>query len=626
MSRTRTSAVAMLAALLAAPTVAAAPTQPNELVNALFEPQSCELCHLFDNPAAAAAEPDYAPMRTWQGTMMANSARDPVFWSALAVAAEDVPGETALCVRCHAPRAFLEGNTEVTSFEQLTNDQRQGVECELCHRIVEDPLQPPGNAQYQVDDVFVDTNVPRRGPWDFSDGVPPPPHTWIHDPYIGTSRLCGTCHDVTTPVERVDDAGVGLGIDFNEQRTYSEWLGSAYAVPGAGFASCQDCHMPAVSDMTGCTSHLNQYTHETGGRRHDLVGANRFMVQLLQQEYGSMGANLISDELFDLTIARMDELLTTAATLDVEAPDEVDLNVGLGELAVRVTNNTGHKLPSGYSEGRIMWLEVVAEYAGETVWSSGRWDQAAGTIAQDDQLRTYEAVGEQLATGTTFHLLLNDHWRHDTRIPPLGLVPDLQTDPVGDRYTLTDDGVWPNYDDHSYAFAAAPAIADVTPDDLRDDELAITVRLRYLINTPEYVEFLGGQSEAGADLATLFETAGGAVPVVLAESTTTIPIVGFGPVASTSSGGSSSSESSTEASATAADTSGSSSSSTTTSATTESSATLSTTTADTTGGTSESTGAGATDGGGCGCSGGGDPRATWMLLALVGLACRRRQR
>jgi Cytochrome c554 and c-prime len=615
--------VSAFAAALVPAVALADPTQSGELVNALFEPQSCELCHLFDNPAAAAGEPPYAPMGTWQGTMMANSARDPVFWSALAVASDDMPGETALCVRCHAPRAYLEGNALATSFEQLTNEQRQGVECELCHRMVEDDAQPPGNAQYEIDDVLVDTNVPRRGPWDFSDGIPPPPHTWIHDPYIGTARLCGTCHDVTTPVERVDDDGTGLGVDFNEQRTYSEWLASAYAVPGAGFASCQDCHMPPVTEMTGCTSHLNQYTHATGGRRHDLVGANRFMVELLKQEFGSMGANLISDELFDNTLARMDELVGTAATLDVEAPDEVDLNAGLGELAVRVTNNTGHKLPSGYSEGRIMWLEVVAEYAGETVWSSGRWDQTAGTIEQDAQLRTYDAVGEQLATGTTFHLLLNDHWRHDTRIPPLGLVPDLQTDPVGDRYALTVDGVWPNYDDHAYAFEAAPAIVDVTPDDLRDDELTVTVRLRYLINTPEYIEFLGGQSEAGADLATLFDAAGGAVPVLLAEQAVAIPIVGFGPVTGTSSSGSSSSESSAEASATVADTSGSSS---TTSATTESTTSTATTTPGTTE-SSESTGTSgaAGDGGGCGCREGARPHGAWMLLAIAGLARRRRR-
>ena len=38
------------------------------------------------------------------------------------------------------------------------------------------------------------------------------------------------------------------------QRTYSEWLGSAYAVQGDNFQSCQDCHMSAVEGVpaAGC--------------------------------------------------------------------------------------------------------------------------------------------------------------------------------------------------------------------------------------------------------------------------------------------------------------------------------------------------------------------------------------
>ncbi len=519
------------------PEAGAAPTLPGELVNPILGPETCDLCHGYENALIHDDDPDYAPLRTWQGTMMANSARDPVFWAGLAVADADAPGQTELCIRCHAPRAFLDGNGSVTSFDQLTNDQDEGVECALCHRMMDDGVTPPGNAQYTVDDVIDGVNVPRRGPWDYTDGVPEPPHSWIFDPYLGESRFCGTCHDVTTETERVDDAGMGLGVDFNEQRTYSEWLGSAYAVPGPDFLSCQDCHMPAIPDKPGCTAHLNQHSHATGGRRHDLVGANRFMVQILRDEYGSAGANLIADFFFDNTIAAIDEFLPTAATLEITAPPEVDLDVGLSGLSVTVTNETGHKLPTGYSEGRIMWLEVTAEYAGQRVYSSGTWDPATG-IEQDEQLRTYQAIGERWSDGTTFHLLLNDHWVEDTRIPPRGLMPDLETDPVGDRYTVRPDGTWPHYDEHAYDFPAAPQIADVTPADNRDDELWVTVRLRYLINTPEYIDFLASEgAEAGNHVATLFELAGGAPPLTITEQQVAIAIVGFGPVAGTSSGG-----------------------------------------------------------------------------------------
>jgi MYXO-CTERM domain-containing protein len=593
--------------------VTAAPTEPETLVNPLVDTVACENCHLYSNAAVQQDDPPYSPLRTWQGSMMANSARDPVFWAGVAVAAADSPDETELCVRCHAPRAFLEGNGGAQSIDDLTPEQLQGVECELCHRTMEDPMTPAGNAMYQIDDVVVGTNVPRRGPWDFTDGNTEPPHSWIADPYLGASRFCGTCHDVTTNTERVDDDGNGLGIDFNEQRTYSEWLGSAYAEPGEAFRDCQDCHMPAVPDMPGCTMHVNQQSHPTGGRRHDLLGVNRFMVELLRAEYGAMGTNEVSDLFYNTTLESMDAFLPTSATLDVVAPPDVDLEAGIDEIAVRVTNDTGHKLPSGYSEGRVMWIEVLAEYDGQLVYSSGAWDQKTG-IQADDQIRRYEAIGEDFADGTTFHLLRNNHWVVDSRIPPLGLAPNIETDPVGDRYELQDDGRWPNFDDHTYAFGPAPRILDATPADTDDDVLSLTIRLRYLINTPEYIDFLGGAGgDAGQHVQDLFDLAGGATPVTLAEQVIEIPITNFGADATTSSGGESSSTSAdTSATTTPADTSG-------------------TTAPDTTSpGTSsdgETTTGAPIDGGddGCGCRAERTPGAMWVAIFVLP-ALRRRRR
>ena len=124
--------------------------------------------------------------------------------------------------------------------------------------------------------------------------------------------------------------------------------------------------------------------------------------------------------------------------------------------------------------------------------------------------------------GATLHLLANDHWVEDTRIPPRGLAPDLQTDPVGDRYALQDDGTWPNFDEVVYAFAGRPALADVD-----EGVLEVSVRLLYLINTREYIEVLAADNvtnEAGNDVAMRFDTAGGATPLVLAEQTIEIPI------------------------------------------------------------------------------------------------------
>lgn len=598
--------LSFLATSLVAGRAHAVPTEPNTLTNPLVTASTCTNCHSFGNLEPAQDDPLYAPWFGWQGTMMANAARDPVFWAGVAIASQDQPGGTSDCVRCHAPRAFLEGRDEAIAIDELQPDDLASVECELCHRALNE-AGPVGNARYAIDDTLVGMNVPRRGPFAYEDGMGTPPHSFIQDPYIGTSRLCGTCHDVTTPTERVDDAGTGLGIDFNEQRTYSEWLNSSFAVDGDDFRSCQDCHMPAVTDMPGCFDNANAgHSHPTGGRRHDLVGANRFMLQLLQQLYGNSGTGDIDDFFFDTSIERLDELIATAATMAASGPRSVDLGEGLAGLDVTVTNESGHKLPSGYSEGRVMWIEVVASYGDEVVWSSGRWTQGTG-FESDDQLRAYRAIAEDFASGDTFHLLRNNHWVEDTRIPPRGLVQDIETDPVGDRYTLQGDGTWPNSDSTTYAFAANNDVVDATPEATDDDVLVVDVRLLYLINTPEYVQFLSDENQtnaAGDDVLSLFEDAGGAVPLVLASQQLMIPITGFGAAGESSS-----------STTMSADTSGTASA-TTTAETTVTGVDTSTTMAP---GTEETTTGGPPgdeDGGGCGCTNGRTPALPWILLAL----------
>lgn len=592
----------------------AVPTQPNELVNPLNDSPSCQVCHTHDNAMGAQDEPRYAAFYGWQGGLMANAARDPIFWAGVAIASQDHPGETVDCIRCHAPRAFLEGRGDVISIDQLDPADFEGVGCALCHRITDQGEL--GNARYAVDDVLGPggEDVPRRGPWDYDPASPEaPPHDSVFDPFTGSSQMCGVCHDVTTERERVDDDGMPIGVGFNEQRTYSEWANSAYAQAGPSFQSCQDCHMPAVPDKPGCQVAVDQFSHPTGGRRHDLVGANRFMVELLRAEYGGDGTGDVNNFFFNQTLDRMDEMLATTATLELAGPEQVNLGEGLSGLAVTVTNNTGHKLPSGYSEGRVMWLEVVARYADQVVWSSGEFVPGVG-VPDEPQVRTYQGVAEEFATGQQLHLLLNNHWVEDTRIPPLGLTPDVQTDPVGTRYQLQDDGTWPNFDVAQYAFEGNPGVQDATPADAGDDVLDVQVRLLYLINTPEYVQLLADDNvtnEAGSDVAMLFDTMGGAQPVTLAEASLQIPISAFGEPPPGTTGA--------DATAGTVDDTGR------------------TTSGGSVSGSGAATGSTETgepgqddEGGGCGCRARGSGRATWWAswgaLALLGLVGRRRRR
>ncbi|MFV8750174.1 MYXO-CTERM sorting domain-containing protein [Nannocystaceae bacterium ST9] len=510
--------------------VEATPTQPGELEQALEPAQTCSTCHDFLTNEVELANGGSVEPWAWQGSMMSNSARDPVFWAGVAIASQDqaVPGETEECVRCHSPRAFLDGQADVIALDQLSEDQRAGIECDFCHRMIDDGETPAGNAQFVLGDAPVGELIPRRGPWAYEEFGPEPQHPWAQDlEFLPSSRMCGTCHDVSTPRERVDDRGVGMGVLFNEQRTYSEWLASDFAEPGPDQRSCQDCHMPAITSPTlGCNMFAGA-PHASGGRRHVLVGANVGGMQVAKSLYGDAGTGEVPDWRFDESIGWAEAFVETAATLEVAFPDAIDLGEGLVSLPVTVTNETGHKLPTGYSEGRVMWIEVSARYQGELVWSSGLWDQAAGTIADDPQVRRYEAIAERWSDGASLHLLLNDHWVVDNRLPPKGLTANPETDPVGDRYALLPDDTWPNVDAIDYAFAAVE-LADQTPG--QPDTLELEVRLLYWINTPSYLEFLAETNQtndAGTHVADAFDAIGGSVPIVLAEASASVPLTGL---------------------------------------------------------------------------------------------------
>jgi len=460
--------------------------------------------------------------------MMGQSARDPVFWAAVPIAHQDAPGETVDCVRCHSPKAFLDGRGDALAITDLTFDDLDGVTCELCHRMVDDGATPAGNARYVIDDVDIDGSVAMRGPWSYPPDNKPQHPTTDENAFTASSRMCGTCHDVTTARERVDANGTGLGIGFGEQRTYSEWLGSAFADPQDPHAqTCQDCHMPALSDVAGCDGFsLANNTHPTGGRRHDLTGANIPIIDLLQKLYGKASGGPLEDALFDIARDRTEELLTTAATLDVDFPLAIDLEAPT-HIPVTLTNNTGHKLPTGYAEGRVMWLELTAHLGDQLIWSSGLYDPQTREIEDDPQVRRYEAIAEDHSDGTTLHLLRSDRWIVDNRLPPRGLQPNLETDPVGDRYTLTGDNVWPHTDEVLFGFDPL-ALDDPNPD--VEDTIDVRVRLLYLINTAEYLELLAednATNAAGTDLLALFDTHGSPQPVVLAEHVASIPVSGF---------------------------------------------------------------------------------------------------
>ncbi len=110
------------------PTEIQAPgTQPGEVGN-LELPDRCDNCHGGYNRTVE-------PAHNWRGSMMAQAARDPIFWAALAVAEQDFDGAGDLCLRCHTQTGWLGGRAIPTDGSGLTAADADGVVCDLCHRI-----------------------------------------------------------------------------------------------------------------------------------------------------------------------------------------------------------------------------------------------------------------------------------------------------------------------------------------------------------------------------------------------------------------------------------------------------------------------------------------------------------
>ncbi|MCP3959283.1 MAG: hypothetical protein GY719_15640 [bacterium] len=499
-------------------------TQPG-LNYELIAPFDCRFCH-----GDYDLEADIEPWNTWAGSMMANSTRDPLFWAALDVANNDVPGVGDFCLRCHSPTGWLGGRSEppggsvdgcglLGNLDEAGNDF-DGISCHFCHRMEVNDNPPPGeqpvyyeNGSFWIDDgdcTAMSTGPCRYGPYDYGVGDVPPPHEWAFSQYLVDSDICGNCHNVTSPLlNLIDENGMDTGIPFPIERTFMEWQQSDYAgaarADGHGASSvqgCQSCHMPQASEdpAFACAFQDNDRTGDMA--THQLVGGNVWIPTVLRGEYPA----LMRDEEYSATIAwATDMLQNRTATVEIVDSSEPTPGEDL-DVTVRVTNLTGHKLPTGYPEGRRMWLHATARDAeGDLLWESGGYDFDTGDLTQDAQVKIYEikpgiwdlnGTGEcdtsDGAANPLFHFVLNNCIASDNRIPPLGFTggSDPETAPVAYTYPETSpgSGILVSYDDTDYQI---PVPADAV--------LPITIEARLYFQTvsKEYVEFLRDEAVTG---------------------------------------------------------------------------------------------------------------------------------
>ena len=127
--------------------------------------------------------------------------------------------------------------------------------------------------------------------------------------------------------------------------------GGDYADGTPRYFSCQTCHMRAITGK-GCDK--NSAPVRSDLPMHDMTGGNYWMPQAIAYLDSvnklRLGGGMSAEQTADLLAGglRAEHQLDLAAALEVDPLPNT----------VKVTNLTGHKLITGYPEGRRMWLRV----------------------------------------------------------------------------------------------------------------------------------------------------------------------------------------------------------------------------------------------------------------------------
>jgi len=497
----------------------------------------CDNCHgNFD----VNTEPAF----NWRGSMMSQSMRDPLFEASMVIANQDAQFSGDLCIRCHSPGGWLEGRSTPTDGSVLTVIDREGVQCHVCHKMM-DPFsnnatdlnyintlnnKPTvhGNGMYVMDNQDI-----RRGPYNDITQVP---HAINYSEFHTKSEMCATCHDVSNPAYSKQSDGTylpnTLGTEapsfntydmFPVERTYSEWKMSAYnspaGIPSTAFGgnltnviSCQDCHMKEVTGK-GANKSFVPIRNNLG--QHDLTGGNTFIPLLIKNLYANDSD--VDLNAIDAGILRAEYMLKNAATLNLNATA-----IGDGfDVEVEVINETGHKLPSGYPEGRRIWINLRAyDESNNLIYESGAYDNQTA-ILETVGTKIYEAklgISDEVAAianasgtggysaGESFHFALNNVVIKDNRIPPRGFTnsnfQSIQAAPVGYSYA---DG----------------SFSDITHYTVPANTYKVEAKLYYQTVSKEYIDFLRDNNTTntkGQDLYNLWVALGKSQPVEMKEA------------------------------------------------------------------------------------------------------------
>ena len=427
------------------------------LVNAIHDDfvgsGNCAVCHTNLQDQSGQ---DVSIDTHWRSTMMANSAKDPLWQAKVSSEVLRNPALQSVieekCATCHMPMARTQAKAQGTPVKILGEDgflnethplhdlAMDGVSCTACHQITDTNLgqQASFSGGYSID---TSTQSPDRliyGPFaapftnQMRNNLGFTPVEGVHTTQSG---LCGVCHNLETPY--VDASGNVLGT-FPEQMTYLEWEHSQFNSTAPEGRECQECHMPAadggvvLSNRGGAGANLQA---RSPFARHHFVGGNEFMLKLMAANLDELKLTASTQQIEDTRIRLISQMQSATASLSVTGVRADRDSLGIGLL---VNNLAGHKFPSGFPSRRTWIHFTVTDANDEVFFESGRPDEY-GRIEGNDadflpggcephhrvvsspgQVQIYESVMENTDGEVTHTLLRGAAYRKDNRLLPKG--------------------------------------------------------------------------------------------------------------------------------------------------------------------------------------------------------------
>jgi mono/diheme cytochrome c family protein len=374
---------------------------------------------------------------------------------------------------------------------------RDGISCTMCHHVTEDKtpagqspiayfLENSTTGRFQMgpaDELFgpFKDDVISTLPMENALGIKPK-----HSTYIQSSRLCGSCHTINLPVVdaplRSGDPSVLDKSENNpafkpfrhsiEQATYLEWLNSTYQTEfepvGRDAKSCQNCHMPGGFQKDKPKIHIKQIQQpiavieddtypaaenraasdkirvrlrEDRYARHELLGLNVFLLEMFNQfndilgvrknDYMSGSRSGLADTIDNAVQQGREE----TASLEVLS---TSINADRLTTDLRVTNLTGHRLPSGVGFRRLFIEFLVLENRDgreNVVWASGRTNRLGIIVNGKGETLPSEFLTEY-KDGKKTRQHYQEHYQKIRSEGEVQIYEELVTD-AGGRFTTS---------------------------------------------------------------------------------------------------------------------------------------------------------------------------------------------